>query len=137
MEIANNVTCPHPDRDGNHGNHQPAHGRARNPARELARDLAGRLGMPLLSHSAAVEALSPSAAQPVYGAAEMARLLVAIAADSGGAVLELAASLRQAADLSVLPGKVVDVDGDDVAQDEAGLERLVRRIRQSTDAAQA
>jgi GrpB-like predicted nucleotidyltransferase (UPF0157 family)/predicted enzyme related to lactoylglutathione lyase len=97
----------------------------------LARDLAARLELPLLSCTTVAQALSAMAHLPPVGTVDAVGLLLAIAADSGGAVLELPAGARQAADLTALGGRVVEVELGDEGTDELTADRLARRIRQA------
>jgi GrpB-like predicted nucleotidyltransferase (UPF0157 family)/predicted enzyme related to lactoylglutathione lyase len=124
----------------------PSNGKAR-----LAGDLARRLGLPLLATDTVTSALRDElgdvdAQGPDPFARAALTVLLALASQSGGAVLAAAWRPGRAADLSDLPGRVVEVScrADQAAeplaagwpvleQDVTGpvdVERLARRVRQ-------
>lgn len=93
----------------------------------LARELADRLGLPLLS-AGTVRMFVPDP-----GAVD--DLLLALAADSGGAVLASATVAER--DVTALPLPVVEVATDPAGTDLGALTALTRRIRQMVGSAAA
>lgn len=115
-------------------------GTADGGAAALARGLAPALGLPLLAEDTVRPFLSGD------GRAAADDALLALAADSGGAVLQSASLSRRPRDVAALPGRVVEVRGEPAvdrssvpppwpvlehrgAHDD-GIDEIARRVRQ-------
>jgi GrpB-like predicted nucleotidyltransferase (UPF0157 family)/predicted enzyme related to lactoylglutathione lyase len=105
---------------------------------DVARALAPRLGLPLLSSATARSALGLLPDGPGSTDRHLVDLLLAIATECQGAVLDLETADGRSADLSALPGKVIRIDvapGVDVdpgagLRDDAALDRMASQVRQ-------
>ena len=110
---------------------------------EVARPLATMLGLPLLSCATARTALGPPPATGDDGDralegvdgwqatdARLVDLLLSLACDSAGAVLDLGVTSVAPRRLEVLPGKLIPLQVDAAATAQVDLEQLARRVRQ-------
>ena len=109
-------------------------GPATGPGASLARGLAPRLGLPLLSFGTVRKA---HAVRPPGPGHDLVGLLLALAMDSGGAVLDLPTPQCRGVDLSGLDGQIItlaaeeDVERTAGETSQAGLDALARRVRQA------
>jgi GrpB-like predicted nucleotidyltransferase (UPF0157 family)/predicted enzyme related to lactoylglutathione lyase len=106
-------------------------GRAAGDRADLARELAARLGLPLLDadtvHDALVNELDDDKGnEPHSLGAAAGTVVLAVAAQSGGAVLNVAQIEDRTTAVAALPGRIVEVDADA----QVGIEQLARRVRQ-------
>ena len=101
---------------------------------EVARALATGLGLPLLSTQAARTVLGAASAGDADRAPvsdqQLVDLVLALAGDSGGAVLDIDAATADTAAVDALPGKIIWLSVDAGAAAHVDLEWLARRVRQ-------